>query len=144
MSLKRNCDICGKVIGASEEKDYPDCAIYLGDTEEPTYEFEDLCEDCSSKMKAVLLLIMDGKEVEEKKEQQAQSAQIISVGSVPLPMPVRLTADYPEPSISIETPAETVPQQITEDAPRPVANGITKQYKTTKRERTVDPHLPTP
>lgn len=144
MSLKRNCDICGKVIGTSGEKDYPDCAIYLGDTEEPTYEFEDLCEDCSSKMKAVLLLIMDGKEVEEKKEHQAQSAQIISVETVPPPMPIRLTADYPEPSISIETQTETVPQQITEDAPRPVANGITKQYKTTKRERTVDPHLPTP
>ena len=51
MSLKRNCDGCGAIItDDSVENDFPSLVIYIGESEEPSYEYEDLCESCMSKI----------------------------------------------------------------------------------------------
>lgn len=119
MSLKRNCDGCGAVIedGKSETNDYPDVAIYIGDSETPTYEYEDLCDDCKR------LLISRLEHIFEP-----------PIDMEPAPIPVQ----EEKPNIEqIDTEREysheqsditEQPIQKTNETPKVMANGIINQF----------------
>lgn len=136
MSLKRNCDGCGAIIDDDKNgHDYPGLAVYIGESETPAYEYEDLCPKCKDRLIcAIENALTDCDIVTEK----------YSVGKHEAPMPQQEPIRLPEPKVTsdaslseeaiatAEQPANSVIDAIAipkDDADERVyANGVVKQF----------------
>lgn len=136
MSLKRNCDGCGAIIDDDKDgHDYPDLAVYIGESETPAYEYEDLCPKCKDRLVcAIENALIDCNIVTEK----------YSVGKHEAPMPQQEPIRLPEPkSASDASPSEDaiaaaeqpidgvigateIPKDDADE--RVYANGVVKQF----------------
>lgn len=116
MSLKRNCDGCGAIIPDDKRDDeYPDLMVFIGDSESPAYEYEDLCPKCMDRIVCAIENALIDKE------------------DAPKPLPPRIepaTAEPEKQPIAIESEPDEieVPDIAEQPEERHYANGVVRQF----------------
>ena len=108
MSLKIACDVCGRTLDRTPDfsKEEPDFIAFGYDDEEPTFEFEDCCDDCMAAIKGAILRAI--KERNRPVAIEKQEAEVVEK-----PKPKR--AKKAEPSEE----QDVIEAKIVEDAPKP-------------------------